>query len=314
MKHPLIPTITIILLFVLAQIIGIAVIYRYIDAEQSTEQNELVYRALPFGQERPDIDASSSFAYITIAIALGTIILLILIHFKLFSVWKIWFALAIWTTLLIAFSAFMNEWLALILAVIFAGWKILRPNIIVHNLSELFIYAGIAAILVPVMNLLAAVLLLLIIAIYDYWAVFHSKHMITLAKASSEARIFPGLQISYRLKKGSEARAAVQKKDTDNRKDTDKDSRKTKNQNDAQNLRGAILGGGDIAFALIFAATVFAHNYLLGTALLKTSIIILGTTAGLAITLFLAQKDKFYPAMPSITAGAILALGVTLLF
>ena len=35
MKHPLIPTITIILLFVLAQIIGIAVIYRYIDAEQN---------------------------------------------------------------------------------------------------------------------------------------------------------------------------------------------------------------------------------------------------------------------------------------
>ena len=60
-----------------------------------------------------------------------------------FLIWKIWFFLAIWLTLTIAFATFLKETIATILATVLAAWRIWKPNVYVHNFTELFVYAGI---------------------------------------------------------------------------------------------------------------------------------------------------------------------------
>jgi presenilin-like A22 family membrane protease len=152
--------------------------------------------------------------------------------------------------------------------------KIHKPNTYTHNVSELFIYGGLAVIIVPVINLQATIILLVVVSIYDIIAVFYTKHMIKIAKFQSKAKLFAGLFLPYKTKKA-------------------------KKKNKKVNI--AILGGGDMAFPLIFAGVAMKTF-----GFLKTNIIPLFAAAGL-ITLFLiAKKKKFYPAMPFITAGCFL--------
>ena len=78
----------------------------------------------------------------------------------------------------------------------------------------------------------------------------------------------------------------------------------------------AVLGGGDIGFPLIFAGVVLKSLVLknpLPIAFLKVSIIPVCTAAALLILLLKGQKDKYYPAMPFLSAGAILGYVIVLL-
>src|SRR3989338_6009017 len=303
MKHPLIPTLIIISLFIIAQIVGISVLYRYINIEETEKSGEVKYFELPFGQERPEANKATAWIFIVIAILIGTLILLGLIKLKMFNVWKTWFFLAVWISLLIAFAAFIDESIALVIAAILAAWKIWKPNVIIHNLTELFIYAGIAAMIVPILNIFSGIALLIAISFYDYWAVFKSKHMVELAKASRDSRIFPGLHIEY-----GKSEKIVKKEKLESSKNQLNLEKANKSKS-----RGAILGGGDIAFTLLFSGTVLSHYLLTEFAILKTGLVILGAVTGLSITLFLARKDKFYPAMPPITIGCIIGFLITVL-
>ena len=50
------------------------------------------------------------------------------------------------------------------------------------------------------------------------------------------------------------------------------------------------------------------------TGFLKTLIITLFTTIALLLLFLLSKKDRFYPAMPFLSAGCLLGYGVMLLF
>ena len=65
----------------------------------------------------------------------------------------------------------------------------------------------------------------------------------------------------------------------------------------------AILGGGDIIFPIITAG-IFYHFY----GLISGLIIALFSTIALSMLFVLAQKGKYYPAMPFITAGLYLGM------
>ena len=70
-------------------------------------------------------------------------------------------------------------------------------------------------------------------------------------------------------------------------------------------VRTAILGGGDIGFPLIFAGVVLKE-----WGLWQSLIIPFFALAGLALLLYYAEEKKFYPAMPFISAGCFVGLGV----
>lgn len=269
----------------MAQFIGIAILYNYIDVEKSSEE-ETVFKEVPF-IERPPVEERTFFIPVIIAVLIGTVIFLTLLKYNLIWIMKTWFLTAMFISLLVAFNAFIPITFAATLALILSLWKIFKPNFWVQNGTELFIYGGLAAIFVPLFNLFSGVILLILIAAYDAYAVWKSKHMIKLAKSQTKAKMFAGLLINYSFK--SKAKSGLPK---------------VKKLNKAE-IRTAILGGGDIGFPLIFAGIVLKE---LG--LWQSLIIPFFAAAGLGLLFWKADSKKFYPAMPFISAGCFIGLGV----
>ena len=279
-------TVILLVIFLLAQFIGIAVLYKYIDPAKSAATGKVEFKELPIG-ERPPVEEKTSFLPIIIAILIGTGFLLLLMKYNLIWIWKVWFLLAAFFALTIAWDAFLPTTMAFVLAFIFAVWKVFRPNVLVHNFTELFIYGGLAAIFVPLFNLFSVIVLLLLISAYDAYAVWKSKHMITLAKSQAKAKIFAGLMLPYKLGKVSLGKP--------------KSGMKIK----VKKVRTAILGGGDIGFPLIFAGVVLKEM-----GLWQSLFIPFGALLGLAVLLWNGKENRFYPAMPFISAGCFVALGI----
>ena len=279
---------TLILLatFLLAQFIGIGILYQYIDPAKSAETGKVEFKDLPIG-ERPPVEEEFSFLPIIIAILLGTGFLLLLMKYNLTWIWKAWFLLAAFFALTIAWDAFLPTAVAFVLAFVFAIWKVFRPNVFVHNITELFIYGGLAAIFVPLFNLFSVIVLLLLISVYDAYAVWKSKHMIKMAKSQAKAHVFAGLMLPYKVGK---VQMGKPKKNLAGMK--------------LRKVRIAILGGGDIGFPLIFAGVILKEM-----GLWQSLIIPFGALLGLAVLLFNGKENKFYPAMPFISAGCFVALG-----
>jgi len=117
--------------------------------------------------------------------------------------------------------------------------------------------------------------------------------MISLAKFQSETNLFAGLNVNYTTKTTTKKGAGKKQVAT------------------------AILGGGDIAFPLLFSVAVLNHLLEQGigmpNALYLTLIIAATATISLAALLFGAKKDHFYPAMPFLAAGCFIGLGIILL-
>jgi len=218
----------------------------------------------------------------------------LLIKFKKTFLWKVWFFLAVIVTLSIALSAFINSYVAFILSVLLAGYKIFKPNVIIHNLTEVFIYGGLAAIFVPIMNLFAVFILLLLISVYDFIAVFKIKHMVTMAKFQTKSKVFAGLLIPYKMGKEKKIKKGVKVK---------------------RIVKTAILGGGDIGFPLLFAGVVMKGLIVEGSlGFLKALIVPLCASIALYLLFVKSKKDKFYPAMPFISAGCFIGYLVVFLF
>lgn len=289
MKHSWKITLIVLFIFLSAQLIGLGILYNYIDPLKSLESGKTEFKELPIG-ERPPMDEQTSFFPIVIAILIGTGILFLLMKYRLTIVWKVWFLLAVVISLTVAWSVFLGKGFAFLLALILGIWKVFRPNVWIHNLTELFVYGGLAAIFVPLLNLWSAIILLILISAYDAYAVWKSKHMITLAKSQAKAKIFAGLLIPYKISKiGKLPKFPTVKK--------------TKIQ--LAKVRTAVLGGGDIGFPLIFAGVLLKEM-----GLWQSLIIPFGALLGLALLMWKGDSGKFYPAMPFISAGCFLALGL----
>ena len=293
MKHSLKVTMVLIAIFLLAQIAGIAVIAQYLDVA-ALQNGEIAWTALPFGFERPQVEENISYWYLFFAILLGTALAFVLIRFRAMRTWKIWFLLAIVLCLTFSFAAFLPQLLAFGLALFLAVWKIFRPNIIVHNLAEVFVYGGIAAMFVPILNVFSVTMLLLLIAGYDAFAVWQSKHMVKLAQFQSDAKLFAGVFIPYHIKGHSAMPRSA-------------------HSSGAGGSPIAVLGGGDIAFPLLFTGAVLKKLALvhpLSSAIALSGIITLFSGVALTLLLLWAKPKKFYPAMPFLALGCFAGYGV----
>src|SRR3989338_1987934 len=257
MKHRLDVVIILFLLFLTAHFTGLLILNHYNDTKE-----------LPYKIQPPETKEKTSFIVIFIVILVSTFIALLLIKFRAMRLWKIWFFFSVFIALAIAFSSFLNSKIAFFIALVLALWKIFKPNVIIHNFTEIFLYGGLAALFVPILNLFSIIFLLILISVYDYISVYKTKHMIKLAKFQLKSKMFTGLSIPYRKKKIS-----------------------------------AILGGGDIGFTLLFSGVVLREF-----GLIDAFIVSLVTGLSLLTLLFLGKKNKFYPAMPFLTIGCFLGL------
>ncbi|HJW97362.1 MAG TPA: presenilin family intramembrane aspartyl protease [archaeon] len=298
MKHTWNVTLILAGLFLASQLLGLALLYNIFSVgTDEFGRPVLVYQETILGP-RPDIQGPETLILLLSSVAFGTVFILLVIRFGRFGIWKAFFFFTVFITIWVALAVMIDAMVALGIAVVAAALKVRAGNVFIHNLTEPFLYAGMALILVPLLSVPWALALLAVISIYDYWAVFRSKHMVTIAKGLQKSTVFAGLSIPY--KKSGEIESRYEKSK----------GRARKGDYETEEVNTAGLGGGDIAFPLLFTGTVLQALVLSGlpkaSAFLLTLILPAVLTITLVLMLLKASKGKFYPAMPVLSAGCLI--------
>jgi len=315
MKYKLKITIILLAMFVLTQLIGVAVLHAdplKIETEINGTIQEISNPYLSF-IEPPEPKTSGQFAGIfsqlILAFIIAIFLLFFLMKFKIKFFLKIWFFLVVVIALFLSFLAFEKLIplvigletaliIALALAIPLAFIKIYKQNFLVHNFTELLIYPGIAVVFVRILNFWTILILLILISIYDIWAVWHSGIMQKMAKYQiNKLKIFSGFFVPYVSKKV--------KLELKKMKPSELKKKKIK-------VNIAILGGGDVIFPIIAMGVIWktkeiflpwTNIQIFQGGFIPALFVIAGATLGLSYLFFFAEKKKFYPAMPFITAG-----------
>lgn len=285
-------------MFLVTQFIGLYVVNHY-----SQENNKL-----PYGMDRPEIEKDSDFykvfPSIIIAFILAVAILFLLNKFDAVFILRMWFFIVIIIALGISFSSFLHiryaHIIAFFIALPLAFLKIYKRNFLIHNTTELFIYPGIAAVFVPILNMWTIILLLILISIYDMWAVWKSGIMQKMAKYQiKKLNIFGGFFIPYMSKKDKLKLKKMKKSDLKKKK---------------MKINLAILGGGDVIFPIITAGVLmktFQNHLFFGIGgLIPALFVIFGAMLGLSYLFCFSEKKKFYPAMPFISIGIFMGIAL----
>lgn len=320
MKHNLKITAIILAMFLITQLIGIYVASYYAPVKfVGGEKIEVDAPDLPFGLEmeepKENFEFAQAIASIIFAFIIAISLLLLLSRFKIEAIIRFWFfsvvAIGLGITFNVPFSkifsSFSNEavfgipfiWAsALALGLILSFFKIYRRGYLVHNFTELLIYPGIASVFIPILNVYTVSILLIVISIYDMWAVWHSGLMQKMAKYQIDnLNIFSGFFIPY-FSKNLKAKI---KKMKQSKTTKSKLARKIK-------VNVAVLGGGDVVFPIIVAGVMLKTLGLYSAILVS-----LGAMLGLTYLLFSSEKKKFYPAMPFISVGIFTGILVSYL-
>lgn len=243
-----------------------------------------------------DIKPKSSLVSIIIALAIAIVLMILLMRFNAEKFLRLWFFLVVIIALGITLTAALPKFtaasfIAILVALPLAYFKVFKRNIIIHNLTEVMIYPGIAAIFVPLVTITTAIILLILISLYDMYAVWHTGFMQRMARYQIKTlKIFSGFFIPYM---NSKDRTGI-KKQAGSKKSV--------------KVSVAILGGGDVVFPIILAGVVMQQlSFWYGF------IVSVGATLALAVLFYMSEKGKFYPAMPFISIGCFLALGIAYL-
>ena len=154
MKHSLKIILILLGMFFITQLIGILVIYQYSPQvsyytdEQGNTLNKTTYN-LPYGMDPPeDVTPAGTLVSIIIAIFIAVILMLILMRYKAEFFLRAWFFIVVTLALAITINAFIFKIqyaaiIAIIIAIPLALIKLFKRNIIVHNITELFIGSNI---------------------------------------------------------------------------------------------------------------------------------------------------------------------------
>jgi len=217
-------------------------------------------------------------------------------------IFQIFFVLAIFSGLDILFSIFIGEPGAMILAFGLVILRFIRPTVLLHNLVVIGGLAGVGGMLGLTLIPRDAIILLVILAIYDVIAVYKTKHMVKMAETMIKKRAILGIIVPEKLSGFYGSMADVEK---------DKFQKKEKNTRPktAKMGRFMVLGGGDLALPLLLISSVAVNNIWQSIIILFFSL--LGLTAMHFI--FIKLKSKPMPALPPLAVFSILGYFVSLL-
>ncbi len=193
---------------------------------------------------------------------------------------RFFFLLALFSGTFITTSVFIPDTWALIFSLFLVSFYVIWPRVWFHNLILILTLPGIAALLGASLNPWMAVLILIIISVYDYVAVYKTKHMVRMAKAMISGRaifamIFPEHWQGFKSR-----------------------------LDEAHPGEGfMMLGTGDFVFPLIMAASAYAVSPV--AAWLVFSFALLGLL--LMHLIFVSQKIRRpMPALPPLATFAII--------
>jgi len=186
---------------------------------------------------------------------------------------------------LISLSLWLPDFFALILILILIlGW-LKKPLILLHNLAMILGMVGIGSILGLGLTPSVMIIILVVFSIYDYIAVYKTKHMVKMAKEMIEAGTILGFVLPQRIS------------------DFLADLKEVK-----PGGRFLILGGGDVVFPLLFSVS------LIPSGVLNSIIVAFFALLGLLVSflLFICQKTREpMPALPPIALFSIIGYLIT---
>ncbi|MFC1663565.1 presenilin family intramembrane aspartyl protease [Patescibacteria group bacterium] len=201
------------------------------------------------------------------------------------TIFKAIFIFAVMWGGLISLSLWIGDIFALLFIIILIfGW-LKKPSILLHDLAIILGLAGIGSSLGLRISPQLVVLLLIFFSIYDFIAVYKTKHMIKMAKEMIET--------------GAILALIVPQKTSDFLADL-KEVR--------LGGRFLILGGGDIAFPLLFCASLVPQG--VSDSLIVGIFSLFGLFAGYLF--FISQKTRQpIPALPPIAIFSIIGFLIT---
>lgn len=261
-------------LFLITQFLGLYLGWRLFQIE---EVKELVAKQ------------SYSMWQFLIAFLVGTVVVLLIIKYaKSRMIFSGFFYILIFLGCVAFFDVFALGYLGLGLALIVVLLRRFMPSVLTHNLSIILAISGISSYIGLSFLPLQIIIMLVVLSVYDFIAVFKTKHMILMFKKMMEnganlAIIVPNKLVGF-LAGLDKARPGED---------------------------FIFLGTGDLAFPIIFAVSVLRNS------LLSSVLIIIGALIGvMAINLYFYFKKerRAFPALPPISVGMIVGYLVSLLF
>jgi len=221
---------------------------------------------------------------------LATLFILFIFKFIKFKIgrgliFKILFILATFFGGEIFLSVFVGDIFALFLmAILIFGW-LKKPSVLNQDLLIIFGIAGVGNTLGLSLNPEIAIFLLAIFSIYDFIAVYKTKHMVEMAKEMIESKAILAMIVPPNILGFKTNLVEVQ-----------------------PGGEFLILGGGDIAFSLIFCSS------LVPLGILKVLIVAISSLIGLFVGFYFFTSQKIrkpIPALPPIAFFSIFGYLIT---
>ena len=222
-----------------------------------------------------------------------TLFILFIVRFIKFKkekgiIFKVLFILAVFLGGLLLLEAWLPEPIPLIIILLLIFWWWKSPLVLNQDFCMILGIAGVGSLLGLQLTPEIVIALLIIFSIYDFIAVYKTKHMVKMAKEMIESGAILALVIPPNIS-GFKARLAEIK------------------------LGGKflILGGGDIVFPLLFATSLVSQGIL--NSLVVAIFSLIGLFAGFYF--FIHQKMRQpIPALPPIAFFSIIGFLITLIF
>jgi len=182
-------------------------------------------------------------------------------------------------------SVWMSDLLALILIGILIFWWLKKPSILIQDLCLILGIAGVGSILGLSLAPQIVVLLLVTFSIYDFIAVYKTKHMVKMAKEMIESKAILALVVPPNI---LGLRASLEEIKPGG--------------------KFLILGGGDIIFPLLLCVSLVPQGIL--SPLIVAIFSLIGLFTGFYF--FISQKVRQpIPALPPIAVFSIIGFLIT---
>lgn len=200
------------------------------------------------------------------------------------TIFKIFFLLTSIFGTFYLFFPFLNIFSLPLIFVLIYGW-LKRPTVLLNNLCFIFGLAGFSGVLGLSLEPLVIVFLLIVFSIYDFIAVYKTKHMLKMAREMLEAKIIFGLVVPQKI---SDFKANLKEVEPGG--------------------RFLILGGGDVAFPLLLSASLVPGG------ILNSLIVAVFSLIGLFLSFYIFTSQKVrrpIPALPPIALFSIIGYIIT---
>lgn len=234
-----------------------------------------------------------SFWYFIFSFTVATLFIFLLIKLLKFNkqkkiVFKTIFTLAVFLGGTLLLSVWIQGAAPLFLMGILIFWWWTKPSILIQDLCVVLGIAGTGSFLGLSLSPEVVVILLIIFSIYDFIAVYKTKHMIKMAKEMIESKAILALVVPPDIAGFKRHLGRVK-----------------------PGGKFLVLGGGDIVFPLLFASSLVPYGIL--DSLIVAIFSLFGLAAGFLF--FVSQKKRRpIPALPPIALFSIIGFLITKIF